>query len=154
LPGETAQGTTGAIELLISADTSRIWRREEWKPGAASNDGATKETAYTVGQAQLLEAANNVWVCGYIVGGDASNTAFKTSPPFTANTNIVIADSPLEVVRANCMAVELPTSPAYLRTNFGMPANGINLLGKMAWFRGNIDAYFGHPGLRATKEAY
>ena len=146
-------GTSGSIELQLSIDTSRVWRREEWRPDAASNDGTTPETAYTVAQAQLLTSANNVWVCGYIVGGDASNTAFRTAPPFTANSNLVIADSPLEQVRANCMAVELPSSPASLRANFGMPANGANLLGRRAWFRGNVEVYFGHPGMRATREA-
>ena len=144
--------TKGSIELSFAVDTSQVWRREEWKPGTPDNDGLTAETAYTVAEAQLLEPTNNVWICGYIVGGDASNSAFKTEPPFTANSNLVIADSPLETVRANCMAVELPTSPAILRTTFGMPANGAQLLGRRSWFRGNTETYFGHLGLRATKE--
>ena len=154
LPGQTSSGgVKGSIELLLSVDTSRVWRREEWKPGASANDGKTKETAYTVAEAQSLGSATNVWVCGYIVGGDASNSAFKIQPPFTAVSNLVIADSPLETVRAKCMAVELPSSPASLRTNFGMPDNGAALLGRQCWFRGNIDAYFGYPGIKATKEA-
>jgi len=153
LPGQTGPETTGSIELLLSADTSRVWRREEWKPGAPSNDGAMPETAYTVAEAQQLTSANNVWICGYIVGGDVTSSVFNAAPPFTVNTHLAIADSPLELLRANVMAVELPTSPAYLRADFGMPANGAELLGRRAWFRGNIDAYFGYPGLRATKEA-
>jgi len=153
LPGQTAVETKGSIELLFSVDTSRVWRWEEWRPGSSGNDGKTVATAYTVAEAKSIASGTNVWVCGYIVGGDASNSAFKTEPPFTANTNLVIADSPLETVRANCMAIELPTSPASLRNNFGMPANGANLLGRRAWFRGDIAAYFGHTGLRATKEA-
>ncbi|MDR2584874.1 MAG: DUF4493 domain-containing protein [Prevotellaceae bacterium] len=152
LLGQTNLETKGSIELLLSADTSRVWRREEWKPGAPSNDGVTPETAYTVAEAQSLSSGTNVWVNGYIVGGDASNSSFKSLPPFTANSNLVIADSPLETVRANCMAIELPTSPASLRATFGMPANGASLLGRMACFRGNIETYFGHTGLRATKE--
>ncbi|MCL2728022.1 MAG: DUF4493 domain-containing protein [Bacteroidales bacterium] len=150
--GETGSPTTGSIGLNFSVDTTLVWRREEWKLGTPSNDGQTPETAYTVAEAQLLGTANNVWICGYIVGGDTSNNAFKTEPPFTANSNLVIADSPLETVRANSMAVELPTSPAILRTTFGMPANGPQLLGRRSWFRGNVETYFGHPGLRATKE--
>ena len=142
----------GSIELNFSVDTTQIWRREEWKLGGSANDGLTPETAYTIAEAQLLGTANNVWVCGYIVGGDASTSAFKAEPPFTANSNLVIADSPLELVRANCMAIELPTSPASLRATFGMPANGAELLGRRSWFRGNIETYFGHLGLRATKE--
>jgi len=152
LPGQTNPGVTGSIELQLSVDTLRVWRREEWKPGAPSNDGLTPETAYTVAEARLLGSGNNVWICGYIVGGDATNTAFKTAPPFTANSNLLIADSPLEQQRANCMAVELPTSPASLRATFGMPAHGADLLGRRSWFRGNIETYFGHPGLRTTRE--
>ena len=151
-PMEADPGTKGSIELQLSVDTTRVWRREEWKPGASASDGLTPATAYTVAEAQTLESGENVWVCGYIVGGDASTSSFKTSPPFTANTNLVIADSPVEVLRANCMAIELPTSPASLRAEFGMVANGATLLGRRCWFRGNIEAYFGHPGLRATKE--
>jgi hypothetical protein len=153
LPVQVSGGTMGSIELQLSVDTSRVWRREEWKPGASPNDGLTLATAYTVAEAQALGTAENVWVCGYIVGGDASSSAFKAAPPFTANSNLVIADSPVEQVRANCMAIELPSSPASLRATFGMPANGAALLGQRAWFRGNIDAYFGYVGLRATKEA-
>jgi hypothetical protein len=152
LPGQTTPGTKGSIELLLSTDTSRVWRREEWKTGASANDGLTPETAYTVAEAKLFASKNNVWVCGYIVGGDAANSTFKTAPPFTSNTNLIIADSPLEVLRANCMAVELPASPVSLRATFGMPANGATLLGRRAWFRGNIETYWGHPGVRATKE--
>jgi len=150
--GEAGGPTTGSIELNFSVDTTQVWRREDWKLGASSNDGLTSETAYTVAEAQLLGTATNVWVCGYIVGGDASNNAFRTEPPFTAASNLVIADSPLETVRANCMAIELPTSPAILRTTFGMPANGPQLLGRRSWFRGNVETYFGHPGLRTTRE--
>ena len=153
LPAQTAPGNKGSIEMLLAVDTSRVWRREEWKPGAPANDGLSPETAYTVAEAQLAASATNVWVYGYIVGGDASTSSFKTAPPFTAASNLVIADSPLETARANCMAVELPSSPATIRAAFNMTGNGAALLGRRAWFRGNIEAYFGHPGVRATKEA-
>ena len=152
LPAETTPGTTGAIELQLSVDTTKTWRREEWKPGSPTNDGLTPETAYTVAEAQLLGSGENVWVCGYIVGGDASASSFKTAPPFSANSNLLIADSPIEAARANCIAVELPASPALLRATFGMVENGVALLGRRSWFRGNIENYFGHPGVRATKE--
>lgn len=152
LPGATAPGATGAIELQLAVDTARVWRREEWKPGSPANDGLTPETAYTVAEAMALESGTNVWVVGYIVGGDASTSSFKTAPPFSANTNLVVADSPVEAARANCMAIELPPSPPILRTTFGMVENGATLLGRRSWFRGNLETYFGHPGVRSTKE--
>ena len=151
-PSTQATGTSGLIELQLSVDTSRVWRREEWKPGTPANDGLTMATAYTVAEAQALGSASNVWVYGYIVGGDASNSSFKTAPPFTAASNLLIADSPVEERRASCMAIELPTSPASLRATFSMVANGSSLLGRRSWFRGNVENYFGYPGVRATKE--
>jgi len=152
LANGTGPLTMGSVELSFAVDTAQVWRREEWKPGAPANDGLSPETAYTVAEAQLLSSGENVWISGYIVGGDASTSTFKVAPPFTAASNLVLADSPMEQVRANAMAVELPTSPASLRATFGMPDNGAALLGRRSWFRGNIGTYFGYPGLRATKE--
>ena len=146
-------GGEQGISLSIDVDTTRTWRREQWRPGGQEADGSTPALAYSVIQAIQLAEGNDVWICGYIVGGDVSTSAIKTSPPFTAASNLAIADSPLETERVNCMAVEISAAPKAIKDAFNMTVNGSELLGQRVWFKGNIAAYFGKPGVRAPKEA-
>ena len=150
IPG--TPGNEQGISLSIDVDTTRTWRREQWRPGGPA-DGSTPASAYSVTEAIQLAAGEDVWICGYIVGGDVSTSAIKTSPPFTAASNLALADSPLETERGNCMAVEISAAPKAIKDAFNMTVNGSELLGQRVWFKGNIAAYFGKPGIRAPKEA-
>jgi hypothetical protein len=144
-------GHAQSISLSIDVDTTRNWRREQWRPGSPA-DGSSPTQAYSVTEAIQLAEGEDVWICGYIVGGDVSTSAVKTTPPFTASSNLAIADSPLETERVNCMAVEISAAPKAIKDAFNMTVNGSALLGQRVWFKGNIAAYFGKPGVRAPKE--
>ncbi|SEN40419.1 LPXTG-motif cell wall anchor domain-containing protein [Mesobacillus persicus] len=96
--------------------------------------------------------ANNSGVAivkGYIVGTTISKTNFDLEAPFTTNTNIAIADNPNETDISKLLPVQLPT---------GAVRNGLNLmdnqdlLGKVVYLTGSLEAYFTIPGLKNVSE--
>lgn len=139
-----APGNTNSSNVSIDIDTARIWKSEGFNVGHKIPTGAC-----TIEQAKGMIGEKNVTVFGFILGGDASETAMRIAPPFSSKTNIVIAPSMLERNRNNCFVVELPS---------GSVREGLNLvtypeyLGKAVILTGNIvESYYGFIGMKATK---
>ena len=144
-----AQGATGAA-LSIQIDTSRIWITDQFTIGAAEERGSQKDNAIGVPQARDMAGTNDVWVGGYIVGGDLSSTNCSFSAPFTSATNLVLASKASVKTRSSCLSVQLPKGA--IRDALNLADHPENL-GRHVLLRGNIvDAYYGLPGLQNISE--
>lgn len=146
-----AQGTKGGISIQI--DTSRNWTSESYtigQEGGGGSSGDGSDNAYTVAQAREHTGEQDVWVCGYIVGGDLSSSRCSFEPPFVARTNLVLAGKSNCTDKEVCLSVQLAK---------GDVRDDINLvdheeyLGRKIWLKGDIvDSYYGIPGLQCITE--
>ena len=62
-------------DISISVDTTRVWNEEDFTIGGEEDKGGEMEDALSVSQAKDNIGEKDVWVCGYIVGGDLSKTS-------------------------------------------------------------------------------
>lgn len=111
---------------------------------------ASAEMSITVDEAieqYVVGASKNISVEGYIVGFVVSETSVTGTA--TSNTNYAIASTPEETDLSKMIYVQLPASPASLRTDFGLQTNPTNL-GKKVVMGGSLEKYFGnHAGLKS-----
>lgn len=145
-------GRSGA-DISISIDTSRIWDLEELVIGEGdSGAGSSAATAYSVSQAKNHVGEKDVWVTGYIVGGDLSSKedGISFESPFESKTNIAIASRSSVRTKNSCMSVQL--SKTKIRDGLNLVDNP-SLLGKKICLKGNIvEAYFGICGIQSVSE--
>lgn len=89
----------------------------------------------------------NIAVEGYIVGFAKSETSYVIEAE--SNTNIAIADTPDETDVTKMLYIQLPSSPASFRAEFGLFTNP-SILGKKIKVTGSLEKYFGsHAGLKS-----
>lgn len=136
-------------DFSIVLDTSRIWINEELNMGDL-HDGRTRESALTVGELVDHVGAQDVWVVGYVVGGDLTSSSIRFDPPFEKTTNLALAASVSERNRDQCASVELKT---------GAVRDALNLVehpemyGRRIWICGDIVAsYYGLVGVKSISE--
>jgi 2',3'-cyclic-nucleotide 2'-phosphodiesterase (5'-nucleotidase family) len=111
----------------------------------------TEENFMTVQEAKA-RGTGQATVKGYIVGHTTGTNSYKFSAPFGSNTNLAIADSPTERDPAKIMPVELLSSPASIRSTFGLQ-NNPDIIGKeIVVYHANITAYFTVPGLKGSTD--
>lgn len=138
---------SASIGSGILIDSSSVWITDSLVVGP--NDGSTKEKAISVNR--LSEYVGlKVWVSGYIVGGDLTQSAVKFDLPFTSKSNMAIAAAPATTDRSLCYSVSLPSGPIQIAFNLvDNPAN----FGKKVWVRGTVSAkYLGLIGIDTTTE--
>ena len=155
-----AEGAVGAGGLTISVDTTKTWKDESFTidgpqegGGTGSGDsGADISHALSVQQAKSSVGEDNVWVYGYIVGGDltATGSRMNTGPVFTKNSHLAIATRSSVTDKSACLSVELKA---------GAVRDGLNLVdhpdlvGSRVYLKGSIvEAYFGIPGIKNVTE--
>ena len=143
-PGTSGQG------ISVSVDTTRNWTFEDFVIGQGGDRGGTVETAYNVGQARAAAGAEDVWVCGYVVGGDLSSSSASFTPPFKSRTNLVLASRSSVTDRASCLSVQLQKGD--IRDALNLVDNP-DILGTEVFLKGDIvEAYYGIPGLQNITE--
>jgi hypothetical protein len=104
----------------------------------------------TVHQARSSAGSKDVWVCGYIVGGDLTSASASFDEPFTSRTNILLGPKSSTKDKDVCLSVQLPSGD--LRDALNIVDNP-QLLGKKVYLKGDIvDAYFGIPGIKNISE--
>lgn len=138
----------------ISVDTARVWYEDSYTIGSGSGaaPGSTMETAFSVSQAKENIDAKDVWVCGYIVGGDmtSSKTGISFEPPFTSATNIAIASRSSVSDKSSCLSVKLVSGE--IRNALNLVDNP-SLLGRKVYLKGDlVSAYYGIPGIQNISE--
>lgn len=146
---EGAGTSDGAI--TVSVDTSRIWSEDSYTIGEEdSGQGSQSDKAFSVPQARTMAGAKDVWVTGFIVGGDLTQSSMSTAPPFRSESNLAIASRSSVADKESCIAVQLPDGDVREALNL---VSHPDLLGRQVWLRGDIvEAYFGITGLKSTDE--
>ena len=157
-------GAAAASAITVAVDTAKVWNHESYVIGGGGsggssgggsqggNDhGAEIDNAYSVSQAADHVGEDDVWVYGYIVGGDLSTagTTVKTSK-ITKSTHLAIAARSSVTAKASCVAVELPKGSVRDALNL---VDHPDLIGSRVYLKGSIVAsYFGTTGLKATTD--
>ena len=133
--------------ISVAVDTTRNWTSDSYVIGEEENDeGEDMSRALTVSQALSSIGAEEVWVSGYIVGGDLTSSSASFDPPFTSRTNIVLGPRSSTDDRDVCLSVNLPSGP--VRDGLNLVDNP-SLLGRKVYIKGDIvEAYYGIPGLK------
>ena len=128
--------------ISVSVDTSRVWLSDEYIIGGGLSSGGVLSVAEAVDRA----GEEDVWVCGYIVGGDLTSSSASFSKPFTSRTNIVLGPRSSTNEKSSCLSVQLP--PGELREALNLVDNP-EILGRKVCLRGDIvEAYYGIPGIK------
>lgn len=139
----------GESSISVELDTSRRWLHEFIVIGEEP-DGSSKDMALRTDMLHNWTGDKDLWVVGYIVGGDNSSSSTKFEPPFTSETNISISISPDVKERVKCVNVELKTTAA--KEQLGLKSNPDNI-GAKVYLRGDIESsYFGLTGIKSVKE--
>jgi uncharacterized protein len=115
---------------------------------------ASAADVLTVSDAINNQGQKDQTVEGFIVGtvkGTASGTniSYQHEGPFTAYTNLAIADSPNETDKNKIIPVQLPNTA--IRAELNLKDHPENL-GKIIQIRGDLEAYFAVPGLKNADE--
>lgn len=146
------------------ASSSTTWEMKNFKieEGIAqesdqpSTDNGTKEAPLTVEEAIAKGTGSNAWVKGYIIGYVDGKTLEEgatfgisaTAAP--SQTNVLIASSATVSDRNQCLPIQLPVGK--VREGVNLQDNPSNL-GQEVLLHGDIDTYFGVPGLKNTDYA-
>ena len=135
--------------MSISIDTARVWHQEEFVIGGAGA-GSDEDNAMTVAQARMAPGEEDVWVCGYIVGGDLTSASASFSAPFESRTNILLGPRSSTVDKSACISVQLPQGD--VRESLNLVDNP-GLLGSRVCLKGDVvEAYYGVPGMKNTSD--
>jgi len=146
-----AVASSGSVEtmsegLSISVDTSRYWLDETFVIGGSNGKGETESEAFTVSQAKASVGEEDVWVSGYIVGGDLTSAAASFDEPFTSRTNLLLGSRSSASARETCMSVQLPSGNVRDALNL---VDNPQMLGRKVVLKGDIvEDYFGLVGLK------
>lgn len=136
--------------VSVSVDTSRNWINDSCVIGDGNDKGTAPSDALTVSQALASAGCTDVWVCGYIVGGDLTSSKASFSAPFSSRTNLVLGPRSSTVDRTACLSVQLPAGE--LRDALNL-VDRPDLLGTKVYLRGDIvDSYYGMTGVKNISE--
>lgn len=144
----SASGNDGELGMSIVIDTNRVWIYEEYVVGEG-RDGSTTATALTSADFGLYAEAKQVWVKGYIAGGDVTSSAVVFGIP-ESETHLALSDIQNPSARSDCFAVELPTANK-IRDSLSLKSHP-DYLGKLVYIKGDIESYFGTKGVKNVKE--
>jgi hypothetical protein len=140
------ESSSKETRISVAVDTTRNWLEDSYIIGGENGHGADISDALTVLQAQSAAGSQNVWVCGYIVGGDLTSASASFDEPFSSRTNILLGPKSSTVDKDACLSVQLPAGK--LRDALNLVDNP-DLLRRKVYICGDIvDAYFGIPGIK------
>ena len=143
---EPSEADVPYANVSVAVDTTRNWINDTYEIGGMSSKGSEPDDAMTVAQARDSAGAEDVWVSGYIVGGDLTSTSASFESPFSSKTNIVLGPRSTSSDRSACMSVQLPAGN--VRESLNLVDNPLNL-GRKVLLKGNIvEAYYGMPGIK------
>ena len=143
-PDEPDPDMQGA-KVSVAIDTTRNWVTDTYVIGSGVQ-GSSPAEAMTVAQARASAGVEDVWISGYIVGGDLTSSSASFEAPFESRTNIVIGPKSTTSNRASCLSVQLVAGDA--REALNLVDNPSNL-GRRILLKGNVvEAYYGMPGIK------
>lgn len=134
----------------MAVDTTRNWLNGSYVIGGDNSGGSGFNDAMTVAEALKSIGSEDVWVSGYVVGGDLSSASASFEKPFSSRTNIVLGPRSSTTDRTSCLSVQLPSGD--LRDALNLVDNP-GMLGRKVCLRGDIvEAYYGMPGIKNITE--
>lgn len=142
-------GTGGSGDIDIQVDTTSVHTGDDYVI-PVSGGGNDISTAYSVAEAKKHIGEDDVWVYGYIVGGDLSSSKCSFSAPFTSRTNMVLGPKSSTADKASCLSIQL--SSGDMRNELNLVDNP-GLLGRQIYLKGHIvESYYSIPGLQNISE--
>ena len=136
--------------VSVSVDTSKVWVEDSYVIGGSSGKGGSSANAMTVALAISNGPQENVWVSGYVVGGDLTSASASFEEPFKSRTNILLGPKSSTTDRDACIAVQLPDGKVRDALNL---VDNPDMLGRKVCLKGDlVDAYFGLTGLKSVDE--
>ena len=145
-----SSATSPSTSVSVRVDTSRVWMYDEYVIGGQNQQGGDQDEALTISQARNSAGAEDVWVSGYIVGGDLTPSAASFDIPFTSRTNLVLGPKSSTIDRSACMSLQLPAGD--VREALNLVDNPENL-GRRIYVKGDVvEAYYGIPGIKNVSE--
>lgn len=146
----SASGSQTKGRITVAIDTTRNWISDNYVIGGQNNKGTDSSEAMTVSQAMDAVGSKDVWVCGYIVGGDLTSSSASFDEPFSSRTNILLGPKSSTIDKEACLSVQLPAGD--LRDALNLVDNP-RLLKTKVYLKGDIvDAYYGIPGVKNISE--
>lgn len=143
-----SQESSGHVSVLV--DTTRNWLSDTYVIGGGNDKGGGVYDALSVAQAIESAGEEDVWVCGYIVGGDLSSSSASFDKPFSSRTNLLLGPRSSTASRTSCMSVQLQSGAVRDALNL---VDNPDLLGRKVCVRGDIvEAYYGLPGIKNITE--
>ena len=143
---------TGVLrdDISISVDTSRVWIEEHYVIGEDDKKGLDADNPMSIAQAMASPGEKDVWVRGYIVGGDLTSASGSFTAPFANNSNLILGPKASTTNRTSCLAVQLPTGKIRDELNL---VDHPELLGRKVCLKGDIvESYFGLVGVKSITE--
>lgn len=141
--------------VRIAVDTAKNWISGTVTIGGGTSSGGSSggdgpETgeagAVTIAMAKELVGETDVWVGGYIVGGDLTSAKASFTPPFSSRSNILIGPRSSVTSREGCLSVQLPEGEVRDELNL---VDNQRLLGRHVLLCGDIvDSYYGMTGMK------
>lgn len=146
----SASGAQPEGRITVAVDTSRNWISDSYIIGGQNDKGSDVSDALTVSQARSAAGDKDVWVCGYVVGGDLTSSAASFDEPFESRTNILLGPKSSTTDRDACLSVQLPAGDFRDALNL---VDNPGLLRTRIYIKGDIvDAYYGLPGIKNISE--
>ena len=134
--------------VSVAVDTSKVWVDDSYVIGGASGKGSSEDNALTVSLAISNGPKDDVWVSGYVVGGDLTSASASFDGPFKSRTNILLGPKSSTMDRDACIAVQLPAGAVRDALNL---VDNPDVLGRKVCLKGDlVESYFGLVGLKSV----
>ena len=158
----SSAGQEPAEGIRIAVDTTKNWIDWSYTIGGSTGDssggssgdssddypggGFSESDAMTISMAKDCVGETDVWVGGYIVGGDLTSAKASFTPPFKSRSNILLGPRSSVTSRDNCLSVQLPEGDARDALNL---VDNPELLGRQVLLCGDIvESYYGLVGIK------
>lgn len=143
-------GTSASERITVAVDTTRVWLTDSYVIGGGDGKGDGYSDALTVSQAMSAVGEEDVWVSGYVVGGDLTSSSASFEEPFSSRTCLLLGPRSSTKERSSCISVQLPAGEVREALNL---VDNPELLGRKVVIRGDIvDSYYGLTGLKNCTE--
>lgn len=138
--------------INIQVDTSKNRINDVITIGGGSggsSSGGNNDEVLTIPQAKE-RIGEEVWVSGYIVGGDLTSTNASFEAPFKSASNLLLGPRSSASSRTSCLSVQLTAGD--VRNALNLVSNP-EMLGKSVELYGEVDpSYYGMTGLKNVSD--
>ncbi|MBD0405114.1 DUF5689 domain-containing protein [Flammeovirga sp. EKP202] len=163
--GETVPSKSGDITAILTAYNGTLqltlvslddidFNEDRFDVEIELDGEGTLENPYSIADISTLGTGNDVWVRGFIIGSvDGASIDAGFIPGATENSsasNFILASSKDETDPTNGIPVQL-VSGSDVRAALNLKDNA-DKAGTEVWLFGNIETYFGTPGIKGTSK--